>query len=121
MNVRDLFQPGASGIKSSVERHHLWPKAYLATIGFTNDRDRNQIANYAYIEWKDNNAISDTAPEIYWPQVTAEISDSTLQEMMKTTALPENWIHMSYPQFLESRRKLMAAVVREGYKKLLEN
>ncbi len=121
MHIRDLFQPGASGVKSSVERHHLWPKAYLATIGFTNDRDRNQIANYAYIEWKDNIAISDTAPADYWPQVTAGISEGTLSEMMKATAIPENWTSMTYPQFLEARRKLMAGVVRRGYEKLLEN
>ena len=121
MHIRDLFQPGASGSKSSVERHHLWPKAYLSTIGFKNDRDRNQIANYAYIEWKDNINISDTAPSEYWPIVIEGISENTLMEMMEATAIPEGWTEMTYPQFLEARRKLMADVVRKGYQRLLEN
>ena len=121
MHIRDLFQPGASGSKSSVERHHLWPKAYLSTIGFKNDRDRNQIANYAYIEWKDNINISDTAPSEYWPIVIEGISENTLMEMMEATAIPEGWTEMTYPQFLEARRKLMADVVRKGYQRLPEN
>ena len=121
MHIRDLFQPGASGTKASVERHHLWPKAYLATIGYANDRDRNQIANYAYIEWKDNLDISDTAPAEYWPTAIDGISESTLRDMCDTNALPDDWTRLSYPQFLEARRKLMAGVVRRGYEALLEN
>lgn len=121
MHIRDLFQPGASGTKSSVERHHLWPKAYLSTIGFTNDRDRNQIANYAYIEWKDNLDISDTAPSEYWPVITEGISEQTLKNMCNANALPDGWTQMTYPQFLEARRKLMADIVRRGYAALKEN
>lgn len=121
MHIRDLLSPGASGVKSSVERHHLWPKAYLPSVGFSNDRDRNQIANYAYIEWKDNIEISDTAPSEYWPKITEGISDATLQEMCDTNAIPEGWTDMTYPQFLEQRRKLMASIVRRGYEKLSEN
>ena len=93
----------------------------LSAIGFSNDRDRNQIANYAYIEWKDTIEISDTAPSEYWPQITEGISSVTLQEMCDTNAIPEGWTDMTYPQFLEQRRRLMAGIVRRGYEKLTEN
>ena len=37
-----------------MERHHLFPRAYLQRLGYSSTRDRNQIANYALVEWKDN-------------------------------------------------------------------
>ena len=42
-------------------------------------------------------------------------------EMMKATAIPEGWTEMTYLQFLETRRKLMADAMRKGYQRLLEN
>jgi len=33
-------------------------------------------------------------------------------------ALPEHWYDMKYPDFLEARRKAMAQVIKEGFKKL---
>ena len=118
LRVRELFSPGASGTKSSVEKHHLWPKAYLPTIGYNDNRDINQAGNFAFIEWKDNNNISDDAPSIYWPVVTADISEDVLKEMMNDNAIPENWTAMTYPDFLKARRLLMADIVRRGYEAL---
>ncbi|BBL82616.1 hypothetical protein TthAA229_13970 [Thermus thermophilus] len=34
------------------------------------------------------------------------------------TTLPEGWYAMDYPEFLEERRRLMAAVIREGFERL---
>jgi hypothetical protein len=39
--------------------------------------------------------------------------------MLSDHALPENWEAMAYPDFLEQRRKLMAAVIRKGFESLL--
>ena len=33
-------------------------------------------------------------------------------------ALPENWEHMVYSEFLEQRRELTAQIIFEGYKNL---
>ena len=38
--------------------------AYRKALGST-QIETNQIANYAYVEWKDNRKISDSAPSEY--------------------------------------------------------
>jgi predicted HTH transcriptional regulator len=38
--------------------------------------------------------------------------------MYQWHALPENWEHMEYREFLEQRRELMAQVIAEGYRTL---
>ena len=65
MEISDLFDPSIVGVKSSVEKHHLFPKGYLSSINITNLRDTNQIANYAYVEYYDNIKISDRPPFEY--------------------------------------------------------
>jgi len=44
--VSDLLDPALHAHRSAVERHHLFPKGYLKTLGITEIRDTNQIANY---------------------------------------------------------------------------
>jgi hypothetical protein len=68
MKINELFDPGLKQTKSPVERHHLFPKAYLSTIGITGSTRTNQIANYAYVEWADNIAISDKKPGEYFTE-----------------------------------------------------
>lgn len=51
--VSKLFEPGTDGKRKSLEKHHLFPKAYLKALGY-NDAKINQMANYAFIDWKDN-------------------------------------------------------------------
>ena len=51
--VSKLFEPGTDGNRKSLEKHHLFPKAYLKAQGLTEGKI-NQIANYAFIDWKDN-------------------------------------------------------------------
>ena len=50
--AKDLLDPSVHGTKASVERHHLFPKGYLKTLGITDIRQTNQIANYALVEWE---------------------------------------------------------------------
>ena len=50
MKVSQLLDPALHSNKSSIERHHLFPKAYLRKLGITEPRDTNQIANYALNE-----------------------------------------------------------------------
>ena len=116
--VKNLFGPGSSGSRSAVEKHHLFPKAYLSGIGFQTDRERNQIANFEYIEWSDNMEISDDAPSVYWPQMVSRISENDRVKIEQHHALPENWETMPYTDFLEERRKLMAKVIRKGFEQL---
>jgi hypothetical protein len=66
MKVSQLLDPALHSNKSSIERHHLFPKAYLKTLGITEPRDTNQIANYALVEWSDNISIADSSPAEYF-------------------------------------------------------
>jgi len=117
--VSDLLDPANKAKKAAVERHHLFPKEYLKKIKITEQRDQNQIANFALIEWNDNIAIQDDPPAKYFPEYINRFkSDSGLKEMLRVHALPENWQHMEYFEFLEVRRKLIAEIIREGFKEL---
>lgn len=116
--VKNLFGPGSSGSRSAVEKHHLFPKAYLSKIGFNTDRERNQIANFEYIEWSDNMEISDDAPSVYWPQMVSGLSEDDLGQIEQYHAIPRGWENMEYLEFLDKRRKLMAEIIRKGFDRL---
>ena len=117
--MSDLLDPAVQGKRSSIERHHLFPKGYLAKLGITNTRDTNQIANYAYVEWADNTKISDQPPAEYLPSMKQRFSNSKLSKMYHYHALPENWENMEYKDFLEKRREMMAQIIHEGYQSLI--
>lgn len=118
---RELLSGDYNGIRNALEKHHLFPKAYLEKIGIKDDRDRNQIANYAFIEWGDNMDVGDEAPEIYFkPIFTRKTVEEEREELMKYNALPENWYSMKYNDFLVERRKLISNVIKEGYERLMK-
>jgi hypothetical protein len=117
--VSELLDPTSKANKSAVERHHLFPKEYLKRLGITEQREHNQIANYALVEWNDNIAILDDPPEKYYPKFKERFDVNELKEMTHFHALPENWHTMKYIDFLDSRRKLMAEVIHEGFLKLM--
>ena len=118
IKVSDLIDSGLRAKKSPLERHHLFPKAYLANNGNFEQQEINQIANYALVEWQDNIAISDRAPAEYLPDYLSRFSEDEKRDMYYWHALPDNWESMEYLQFLEERRKLMAKVTRDGFSTL---
>lgn len=120
MKINELFDPGMKGTKSPVERHHLFPKAYLASIGITGTTRTNQIANFAFVEWADNIAISDTKPAEYFPEYFKKLSPEERESASLWHALPDGWEHMEYFDFLRARRTQLADVVRLGFERLDE-
>ncbi len=120
MNVSALLDPALHSNKSSIERHHLFPKAYLKRRGITETRDTNQIANYALVEWSDNISIADTAPAEYFPRYAERFSPNELTQMCYWHALPQGWENLDYQDFLAVRRKNIAKVIRDGFKRLWE-
>ena len=118
-SVRDLIDPAIKSKKKALERHHLFPRAYLERQGIKERRAVNQVANYALLEWPENLDISDDAPEIYVPKIAARFGDEDWRSMQRHHALPEGWECMCYNEFLDARRKLMASIIRQGYEKLL--
>jgi hypothetical protein len=116
--VTELMDPAVQGTKSSLERHHLFPKAYLVKIGVTETRMTNQIANFTMLEWGDNSSISDRRPEDYVPEYEAQFSSKELERMYYWHSLPYGWYSMDYQTFLRHRRELMAKVIQDAYAEL---
>lgn len=113
-----MLQAGLRANKSPLERHHLFPKAWLMRNGITEQRDYNQIANFALVEWSDNIAISNKEPKVYLPFYKECFTSSERENMKYWHALPENWEEMDYRNFLIERRKKIAKVVEEAFRKL---
>jgi len=118
LSVSELLDPAIQGKKAAVERHHLFPRGFLAKQGLTRPRETNQIANMALVEWPDNISISDASPRDYWPKFSARFPAKELVEMMEVHGLFEGWHELSYQDFLEERRRRMAGVVRRAFDSL---
>jgi len=121
--VRSRLDPAIIARKG-IERHHIFPRAYLRNRrGITDNKEINQIANMALVEWADNIAISDDAPPVYWPaQVAAkQITGDRLAQQMYWHALPDGWEQLQFHDFLSRRRRLMAEVVRDAFVRLCDS
>lgn len=116
--ISDLLDPALRTKKKSLERHHLFPRAWLEQQGEQDRKIINQMANYALLEWPDNIDISDAPPPLYVPKLQARFGADEWQRMHDLHALPEHWQGMDYADFLLARRKLMADIVRRGYETL---
>lgn len=115
LKISDLLQEGLRSKKSALERHHLFPKAWLERNGVSDQTQRNQIANYALVEWNDNINISDTEPSKYLPNYLSRLTNEDKVKMYYWHALSENWEQMDYFDFLTDRRKRIAKVVKDAY------
>ncbi len=118
MRISELVDPALVNIRKPLERHHLFPRAWLQSQGIKEVRQTNQIANFALVEWGDNASISDRAPSDYAPEYEASFSAAELASFYEHHALPERWFDLDYWVFLEQRRKLMAGVIRKAYERL---
>ena len=120
LSVSDLLDPAIQSKKAPLERHHLFPRAFLRRVGVTSTRDINQIANFTLVEWTTNIDILDQPPSDYAPSYEVAVramkdGDNLLATMYELHALPSGWHEMPYAAFLETRRDLMANVIRRGF------
>ena len=116
--LSQYFILGTSGDKNSIDKHHIFPKNYLGKIGYNNDRDRNQIANFTYLDYATNIDISDAPPTEYVSRYRDKLGEEGYKLACKQNALPENFEQLSYPEFLIKRRILMAQIIKKAYDKL---
>ena len=119
MITSQLYEIGTDGNRKSLEKHHLFPKKYLKSLGYSDSRI-NQMANYAYIDWKDNMEILDEAPSVYYSIICQGRTSEEIKKMEAENALPHGWETMTYDDFLIERRKLMAAKIKEGFDFLIK-
>ncbi len=115
--VADLIDPALKAKKKPLERHHLFPRAWLEKNITAEQTEINQMANYALLEWPENIDIGMTPPTEYLPEIRGRFEGQSdlWNRMLADHALPEEWHEMSYFAFLEARRKLMAGVIRRGF------
>lgn len=111
---------GSDGMKKAIDKHHIFPKQHLADIGIPDDRDRNQMANFTYLDYNTNIDISDDAPALYVGRYKAKLGDDAYARACAENALPEGFESMSYFEFLEKRRVLMSGIIKKAYDKLWE-
>jgi hypothetical protein len=116
--VPDLLDPALKTKRKALERHHLFPRAWLEEQGIEDLKQINQVANYALLEWPENLEISDEQPSTYVPKIRQRFSDEECAKMNELHALPAGWENMPYHDFLVQRRKLMAAIIRRGFESL---
>ena len=116
--VRELMDPAMRGTRSTLERHHLFPVAYLKRQGITDSREYNQIANYSIVEYGDNSAISDSEPAEYVPLLEQRFDSETLKRMYRHHALPIGWQTLAFNAFIQERRDMMAQTIHEAYERL---
>ncbi len=116
-------------ITISGDVHHIFPRAYLKSNGIDNKTKYNQVANYIYLDTQVNKAISDDAPCVYFTKVKTQcetknielgnISDENLLKIsLEENCIPENVFNMTvsdYEEFLQERRRQMAALVEKYY------
>lgn len=116
--LSQYFIIGTSGDKNSVDKHHIFPKHYLESIGYDDDRDRNQIANFTYLDYQTNVDISDKPPADYVGGYREKLGEERYKLACSQNALPEGFENMEYPEFLAQRRLLMAQIVKKAYEEL---
>jgi len=109
---------GSDGMKKSIDKHHIFPKQYLESIGISDDRDRNQIANFTYLDYNTNIDISDDAPALYVDRYKVKLGEEAYSKACSDNALPIGFENMEYFDFLEQRRILMAGIIKKAFEQL---
>ena len=64
--VSELLDPALKTKKKPLERHHLFPRAYLEEHVTEDQTEINQTANYALLEWPENIDIGKNRPRNTW-------------------------------------------------------
>lgn len=112
---------GSDGDKKSIDKHHIFPKHYLENIGIESDRDRNQLANFTYLDYNTNIDISDDAPVLYIERYRTKLGEENYAKHLADNAIPMGFENMDYFEFLYVRRRLMAGIIKKAYNKLWQN
>lgn len=134
-NARGFLSKGvtvAAMHQQAGDIHHIVPKDYLQKNGFPDRGDYNQVANFALTETSINISISNKPPATYMADVERQIEtgELLLGEIHSTEDLASNLVENAVPawlgdvtagnyrEFLFERRKRMAAVIRDYYRRL---
>jgi len=104
------------GQTSTLQLHHLFPKALLYKNGYTMS-SVNALANFAFLTQETNLEISDKAPSDYLPMYLAKHPGAVESHWLPTD--PELWKVENYHAFLDARRALLAESANDFLDQLL--
>jgi hypothetical protein len=121
----------ASLILHKGDIHHLFPKKYLKKR-YKQRGDYNQIANYVYTQSEINIKIGNKSPKEYFTELLEQcktgeaiygriVDKQELIQNLRDHAIPLEIFEMTlddYPEFLDSRIKLIAKKIEAYYKSL---
>ena len=116
--LKDYLSPLFKFKKKPIDIHHIFPKNYLKKLGIEDRKLVNQVGNLVYVEYKKNIKIADKPPKEYFEDLQKIYSTESLEEMLNSHAIPENFFEMDYQTFLNERRKLMAKEIGKYFKTL---
>ncbi|MCI0485903.1 MAG: DUF262 domain-containing protein [Blastocatellia bacterium] len=94
-----------------IQFHHIFPKSLLQQAGYEKS-EINEIANMAFITGRTNRRISNKTPGDYFKDIIQLRGEDTLRHQ-KIPMDQELWKIENYRDFLEERRKLLAASINE--------
>jgi hypothetical protein len=103
-----LISTDVVGGDNEIQVHHIFPKAVLKAAGVAR-KDRDEIANLAFLAARPNRKISARLPEEY----LAEIAD-THPDRLESQFVPldrQLWKVENFQDFLAERRKLLTSAV----------
>jgi hypothetical protein len=118
--ISDLYDPSIKIKKSSLDKHHIFPKEYLKNQGVDLTLI-NQIANLTYLEYIDNIKISDTEPRTYYNEIKTKYyssKESFLDNSLEEHGIPNGFYDMEYPVFLAERRKKIAVMIKTMFENI---
>jgi hypothetical protein len=104
------------GKMSSLEVHHIFPKAQLYKRGFKR-AEVNALANFCFLTKDTNLVISDRLPEEYFPEIEKAHPGALASQWIP--ADPALWKIDRFRDFLEERKALLASEVNGRMEELL--
>ncbi|WP_199784626.1 hypothetical protein [Nostoc sp. 'Lobaria pulmonaria (5183) cyanobiont'] len=93
------------------EFHHIFPKAYLESLGSNYGEQINCLANFSLLARSDNNKIKDKSPSRYRPEMSPD--NQILEKILSTHFCPTNMFTDDYDSFLVARADLLIKKAKE--------
>jgi hypothetical protein len=110
------LKSGLLGKMSSLEVHHIFPKAQLYKHGY-NRAEVNALANFCFLTKDTNLVISARPPGEYFPRV--EKAHAGVLASQWIPGDPDLWKIENFRRFLEARKELLATEVNKRMEELL--
>lgn len=112
-NAKDWFtgvglNTDVVGGDHAIEIHHIFPKARLKELGASR-KDRDEIANLAFLGARPNKKISATPPTTYLAELAKEHPERLKAQFIPMD--PKLWELERFQDFLASRREALAEAV----------